>query len=290
MPLAGTAAPPAEALSSQAPPILERLLRLPDPLPRELRWRRRGIVLLAGGLVMSALAVVRLVHKSPGVWAAPLVSTSDELGDEPIDYADQGALPALQVGMPIPFGMAAPRASFVDAARSPTRAVRSRVSTTTLTAVPLARSPALPTAEMAASAIAEASMANEATESPADETASHLQQGSPGGNTGSNTGSNTGGDLYGARIRYVIQRYYAARVAACLRDTHDGALASPSGMVMAMKIDGDGKPLQSWIVPDGADRNQQTEHCLLSQSRRWQLPPPPLGQPMVMQIPFFQRR
>jgi len=91
-------------------------------------------------------------------------------------------------------------------------------------------------------------------------------------------------DMYGARVRFVVSRYYAARARGCF---DHATLNNPgvSGTVMVnMTIAADGTVSRSEV-----NRNTTGDAtlgaCLASQVRQWRLPPPPGGE-LQMQMPF----
>ncbi|MCB9601776.1 MAG: TonB family protein [Sandaracinus sp.] len=118
-----------------------------------------------------------------------------------------------------------------------------------------------------------------------------------GGTTGGTTGGSTpdlGGEvpeerdleleLYGSRVRFVVQRYYAARAQTCFdRATRNNPSVSGT-VVVKMTIGADGHVSDTSIVRNTTG-DEVLGNCLRSQVASWQLPPPPGGS-LEMQMPF----
>jgi TonB family protein len=125
------------------------------------------------------------------------------------------------------------------------------------------------------------------------DTSTGTMDGSTGGSTGG-TVPNLGGDLpeerdlelelYGSRVRFVVQRYYAARAQTCFdRATRNNPNVSGT-VVVNMTIGADGN-VSDTSVARNTTGDEVLGNCLRSQVASWQLPPPPGGS-LQMQMPF----
>lgn len=114
------------------------------------------------------------------------------------------------------------------------------------------------------------------------------------GSTSTGTIPNLGGDLpeerdlelelYGSRVRFVVQRYYAARAQTCFdRATRNNPSVSGT-VVVNMTIGADGN-VSDTSVARNTTGDEVLGNCLRSQVGSWQLPPPPGGS-LQMQMPF----
>lgn len=125
-----------------------------------------------------------------------------------------------------------------------------------------------------------------------------MDTGSTGGSTGSGstggTPPNLGGDLpeerdlelelYGSRVRFVVQRYYAARAQTCFdRATRNNPSVSGT-VVVNMTIGAEGN-VSNTSTARNTTGDEVLGNCLRSQVASWQLPPPPGGS-LEMQMPF----
>jgi TonB family protein len=93
-----------------------------------------------------------------------------------------------------------------------------------------------------------------------------------------------GMELYGARVRYAVRRYYAARAQRCFgRSTRNNPNVSGT-VVVALTIGSDGN-----VTDADVERNTTGDadlgRCLAAQVETWQLPPPPSGS-LRMSMPF----
>ena len=91
-------------------------------------------------------------------------------------------------------------------------------------------------------------------------------------------------DLYSARVRFVIRRYYAAQAQSCFdRATRNNPTLSGT-VVLNMTIGADGNVSRVSKRRDSTG-DEQLVSCLVNRVNAWQLPPPPGGS-LQMQLPF----
>lgn len=123
---------------------------------------------------------------------------------------------------------------------------------------------------------------------------SSMDSSSMDGSSSTGTIPNLGGDLpeerdlelelYGSRVRFVVQRYYAARAQTCFdRATRNNPNVSGT-VVVNMTIGADGN-VSDTSVARNTTGDEVLGNCLRSQVASWQLPPPPGGS-LQMQMPF----
>lgn len=91
-------------------------------------------------------------------------------------------------------------------------------------------------------------------------------------------------DLYGARVRYVVKRYYAARAQSCFDHATRNNPGVSGTVVVSLTIGGDGQ-----VTAASIGRNTTGDGdlgaCLAAQVRSWKLPPPPSAG-LEMEMPF----
>lgn len=117
---------------------------------------------------------------------------------------------------------------------------------------------------------------------------------STGSTGGTGTIPNLGGDLpeerdlelelYGSRVRFVVQRYYVARAQTCFDHATRNNPNVSGTVVVNMTIGADGN-VSDTSVARNTTGDEVLGNCLRSQVASWQLPPPPGGS-LQMQMPF----
>jgi len=91
-------------------------------------------------------------------------------------------------------------------------------------------------------------------------------------------------DMYGARVRFVVRRYYAARARSCFdRATRNNPGVSGT-VIVNMTINASGQ-VGSTSVARNTTGDATLGACLAGQVGQWRLPPPPGGE-LQMQMPF----
>jgi hypothetical protein len=91
-------------------------------------------------------------------------------------------------------------------------------------------------------------------------------------------------DLYGARVRYVVQRYYASRAQGCFdRATRNNPGVSGT-VVVSLSIRADGQVRKGSVIRNTTG-DAELGACLAAQVGSWKLPPPP-GGAAEMEMPF----
>jgi len=91
-------------------------------------------------------------------------------------------------------------------------------------------------------------------------------------------------DMYGARVRFVVRRYYAVRARNCFdRATRNNPGVSGT-VIVNMTISAAGQVSRT-SVSRNTTGDATLGACLAGQVRQWRLPPPPGGE-LQMQMPF----
>ena len=91
-------------------------------------------------------------------------------------------------------------------------------------------------------------------------------------------------DLYSSQVRFVIQRYYAARAQTCFEHATRNNPTVSGVVVVSMTIGADGGVSGTRAIRNTTG-NAELGTCLATQVGSWRLPPPPGGE-LEMQMPF----
>ncbi|MDH5490711.1 MAG: AgmX/PglI C-terminal domain-containing protein [Myxococcales bacterium] len=91
-------------------------------------------------------------------------------------------------------------------------------------------------------------------------------------------------DLYGARVRFAVRRYYAARAQNCFEHATRNDPSIHGTVAIDLTIGASGQVSASSIARNTTG-NSALGTCLANQVRSWRLPPPPGGE-LQMQMPF----
>ena len=91
-------------------------------------------------------------------------------------------------------------------------------------------------------------------------------------------------DLYSAKVRSVVRRYYAPRAQSCFSRATKNNPALHGTVVINMTVGATGQVTKTSVQRNSTgDSNLAT--CLKGQVKSWKLPPPPAGS-LEMQLPF----
>lgn len=91
-------------------------------------------------------------------------------------------------------------------------------------------------------------------------------------------------ELYASRVRYVIQRYYAPRMATCFADASSSAGTEDADrVVVGLAIGSEGQVARVWSRGAHSDGSRG---CILSHAGGWRLPPPPTTGSVEMEVPL----
>jgi TonB family protein len=91
-------------------------------------------------------------------------------------------------------------------------------------------------------------------------------------------------ELYSARVRFLVRRYYAARAQSCFDRATRNDPSLHGTVVIDMTIGADGTVGRSHVARNTTG-DEALGGCLASQVRSWRLSPPPGGE-LTMQMPF----
>ncbi len=113
--------------------------------------------------------------------------------------------------------------------------------------------------------------------------------GSGGGASGGTGGQvpdqrDIGGELYGARVHYVVNRYYAHRAQTCFDHATRNVPSVTGTVVVSLTIGADGGVTHTSVARNTTG-DEALGRCLAAQVQSWRLPPPPGGS-IQMQMPF----
>jgi TonB family protein len=92
-------------------------------------------------------------------------------------------------------------------------------------------------------------------------------------------------DLYAARVRFVIRRYYAARAQSCFDHATRNNPTLDGQVVVALTVGRDGNVTRSSVARNTTG-DDALGRCLATQVRQWRFPVPPGGESLDMTMPF----
>jgi hypothetical protein len=242
----------------------------------------------SSGKVWSVLALVAVGLVALGALSTWLVTQGD--GSDPDGgHAKEGD--PFVIGTPLPQGAETPDEEFL--AKKPGGGEASEPQA----AAPSGRSPvrstqragAAPSKAGGGAASGQSSApAEDPTPSPSKgappDAPEPASEGPPSESKGAPAERDIGMDLYGARVRYAVQRYYAPRAQGCFdRATRNHPTLSGT-VVVGLRIGADGRVTEGSVVRNTTG-DAELGACLAGQVRGWQLPPPPEGA-VDMEMPF----
>jgi outer membrane biosynthesis protein TonB len=108
--------------------------------------------------------------------------------------------------------------------------------------------------------------------------------GGPSGDKGAPAERDIAMDMYGARVRYAVQRYYAPRAQGCFDRATRNHPSLSGTVVVGLSIGADGQVTAGSVVRNTTG-DAELGACLAGQVRSWKLPPPPDGS-LEMEMPF----
>jgi len=84
-------------------------------------------------------------------------------------------------------------------------------------------------------------------------------------------------EMYAARVRYLVRRYYAGRAQSCFQAATDRNATVSGQVVIGMHIGADGH-VTSARVARNTTGDDALGACLANQAESWELTPPPGGE------------
>ena len=91
-------------------------------------------------------------------------------------------------------------------------------------------------------------------------------------------------DMYGARVRFVVRRYYASRAQGCFEHATLNNPSVSGTVIVNMTVAASGQ-VSHTSVSRNTTGDATLGACLAGQVGQWRLPPPPGGE-LQMQMPF----